>query len=238
MYGENLRKNLHACLYKPPLITLYSTVTVLSSVSFPPRRHKIMANANCIILALSLVALLSLHHVEARPSPSAAPTAPDHLTSSRGAVPPALKAVCYKTEFPNVCISKISPLIGLTQKTNPTLILHLGLKALVRETHKAINQTKTLFNDPNTKPEIADCLMVCLESYDDVLQNNDKAIPFIPGKDVGQLEAPLDATITMINDCNDAFTELTTEESPLKKINQNLLAIAKNNVGMWNALTA
>ncbi|KAJ0111066.1 hypothetical protein Patl1_00871 [Pistacia atlantica] len=194
-----------------------------------------MAYTNCIILALSLFSLLSLHSTEARLSlsPSSAPTA-SHHPSYKGPVPPAVKTICDRTEFPDVCISTIVPLLGPSQKTDPISILQLGLKALTTETHKAIRQTKKLFKDPKTTPEIGDCLNVCLESYDNVLESNDKAISSIPGKDV----VPLDGTITMIYDCDDAFTELTTEKSPLEKINKNLIKIAKNNVGISNAFTA
>lgn len=78
------------------------------------------------------------------------------------------------------------------------------MKAPTTETQKAIQVTKKLFNNSKTAPELEDCLDICLESFDAVLESN-KVVSFAPGQDILQLKGQLHGTVTLIHDSDDAF---------------------------------
>ncbi|KAF7151272.1 hypothetical protein RHSIM_Rhsim02G0004500 [Rhododendron simsii] len=138
---------------------------------------------------------------------------------------PSLKKICAATDFPEVCISSIAPL--LNGKTDPISVVELAIKAATEHTQVAVATATKIATSPGIAPDIASTISDCKDSYDDALDNFQKALDALSSRDVGTMNSMLSAAITDFSD-NDDFLAGKASSPVLLEFNAKLSKMTSN----------
>ncbi|ERN02102.1 pectinesterase 3 [Amborella trichopoda] len=173
------------------------------------------------------------------PSPSPAPGPSGKATApvSSGPGVGSIGSICKHTDYPDVCLRSILPYLeangGLP--LDPATAFHAEVIACQTEAKVAKSIAAKMAADPTTSSDTVECLQICIENYDDALDNIDKAVAALAKKDLGTVNTMLSAALTDFSTCDDAFGELPATDSPmasyddkLNKLSSNLLAIVQD----------
>lgn len=184
---------------------------------------------------------LSKDPTPSSPAPKVAGPAPDQssiknpINNLRSAIPqpgggqdnPGLKKICDATDYPDVCLSTLGPIAG--PASDASSVLGVAIKAGSDFAKTAINTAQNLATKPGTPPDEASSIKDCKDSYDDVSYNFQNAADALPKKDIGTMNTMLSASLTNVEDCEDALqgrvSPLTNISDTLRKMASNCLAI-------------
>lgn len=125
-----------------------------------------------------------------------------------------VKKVCETTDYPSLCVNTVHPLLVNSENNNVSLnsILGASINATDDVAKVALLAAKKIAHFPGTPPELASVLEVCEETYQEALDNFDKAKEAYDTQDVGTMNTMLSAVISNIEDCN---TEVSSLNIPL-----------------------
>ncbi|KAL6954397.1 hypothetical protein U1Q18_040857 [Sarracenia purpurea var. burkii] len=184
-------------------------------------------NMNRLVLIISVSSLiLTTFHVEAANPPHRQPLATK--------IDPAIKKICDATENPKVCVASISPF--LNGKTDPTSVLVMQVNAGIRATERAILRAKRDLNQPSAKGGyVAECLKVCLQSYDSVMDSWKSALNSVRARKGFDVANDLTAVSSMVMSCEDAFTggdPSVVNNSPLFEIDRLIMKMSSNGLNI------
>ncbi|XP_047313061.1 pectinesterase inhibitor 10-like [Impatiens glandulifera] len=154
---------------------------------------------------------------------------PDFAPSVNGIdVNPDLEKICNYTDYYEICVQLISPL--LNGKTDVISVFKLAVKVAADGTKQAIASADKLALDKGNSAQLSSIIGDCKDSYTDSLENYDETLSALSGKDVGTMSSMLSASITDFSDCDDFLTgyksPLLDYNSKLVKLTSNCLAIA------------
>ncbi|MCD7456649.1 hypothetical protein HAX54_032557 [Datura stramonium] len=141
----------------------------------------------------------------------------------------SIKKICDNTDYPDLCIATVAPFIRGNVVVNVQNVLQVAMKASGQFAKLGFGAVKRASESPATPPNTKKMLKTCLDSWDTVLYNYEKAIEALRIHDTGRMNAVLSAAITDISDCEDAFegvvSPLTGYGQKMTKMTSNCLAI-------------
>ncbi|KAJ7980386.1 pectinesterase inhibitor-like [Quillaja saponaria] len=145
---------------------------------------------------------------------------------------PDLKKICDTTDYPDICLNTISPLVP--GKTDALSVLHVAIKAAVEHVklaQTAATKLSTLTTTADTRSSSsASGIKECKDTYNDALDNFQSAMDAIQRHDIGTINTMLSAAVTDFSQCEDAFQGLNSPlldiDDKLHKMTSNCLAIA------------
>ncbi|KAF7145896.1 hypothetical protein RHSIM_Rhsim04G0235100 [Rhododendron simsii] len=136
----------------------------------------------------------------------------------------ALESICKSTDYPDLCISTISPF--LDGPTDPETVVGIAIKGATEHTKIAVSLAAKLALAPSP---LASVYGDCKDSYDDALENFESAMNALAVGDVGTMNSMLSAAITDFSDCDDGLlgksSPLLDVDSALSQMTSNCLAI-------------
>ncbi|KAK6930270.1 Pectinesterase inhibitor domain [Dillenia turbinata] len=151
-------------------------------------------------------------------------------SESKKMVDPKIKKICESTDYPQICLSTIGPF--LTGKTDTISVLEIVIKACVQHAKLALKAAKQLSKKSGVSQILSSGADVCRENFEDALDNLQRAMDAIPGKDIGTINSMLSAVVTDAGSCEDAFQEGpvpdSDEEPPMKIYYDKLSKMASN----------
>ncbi|KAH7842750.1 hypothetical protein Vadar_008737 [Vaccinium darrowii] len=162
--------------------------------------------------------VLSPNYISFPPSsnlPSQPPSASGPVSTN-----PALEKICESTDYPEVCISTISPL--LTGPTDLKTVVGIAIKAAADHTKLAVSLATKL---AAMSSPLASTYGDCKDSYDDAVENFESAKDALATGDVGTMNSMLSAAITDFGDCDDG---LLGQSSPLLDVDLALIHMTSN----------
>ncbi|CAL5346863.1 unnamed protein product [Camellia sinensis] len=140
---------------------------------------------------------------------------------------PVLSQICKSTDYVDLCISSIKPLIH--GKTDTVSVLEQAIKVAINNAKTAVAVATKISTIPNTPPDMKSIASDCKDSYEDALDNYQKALEALGIKDVGTMNSMLSAAITDSSDCDDRLSgnksPLLDFDSKMKQMTSNCLAI-------------
>ncbi|XVF22076.1 hypothetical protein REPUB_Repub12eG0142700 [Reevesia pubescens] len=148
-----------------------------------------------------------------------------------GSVDPGLQKICGDTDHPIECLTTIVPFLDEKVAIEPVSILKVGIEATNIKTKEALAKATMLLQDPSTPKPVASCLEICIDSYDSILDSDQKVLDAIRMKDLYQLSMELSSNVENVHDCEDAFEEAHLE-SPIKEIDSLLAKMISNSLAI------
>ncbi|KAG1365298.1 putative Pectinesterase inhibitor 4 [Cocos nucifera] len=154
-------------------------------------------------------------------SPFSSPsTAPVHSSG----LPNAVVGMCHHTDYPDLCLSSISPLLPAFGTIDAKTLLTLEMKACRSYTETARTQAAKLANE---NPSVASILQSCTENYEDAFDDLDSSAEALAEGDKGTLNSMLSALLDDYGTCEDGFTEMSAT-SPMASYDDTLTKLASN----------
>ncbi|EOX95282.1 hypothetical protein QUC31_004963 [Theobroma cacao] len=206
-----------------------------------------MAINHFILVLISLSCLFSFSASSPAPSPASAPFPSEiqsfnfpepegqkheqELTILPVSADPSLQRICGDTDHPIECLTTTVPFLGDDVKIEPVSILKVGLEAMGNKTREALAEASLLLLDPSTQEAVASCLETCIDSYNAILDTNQKALEAIAIRDLYQLSMELSSNVENVHACSDAFEEAELE-SPIKEIDALLEKMISNSLAI------
>ncbi|KAH7857900.1 hypothetical protein Vadar_017762 [Vaccinium darrowii] len=140
-----------------------------------------------------------------------------------------IKTICASTDYPEDCISSITPL--LHGKTDLISVVGLAIQAATEHTQLAVAAATKIATSPGIPSDMASVIGDCKDSYNDALDNFQKATEALSSSDVGTMNSMLSAAITDFSDNDDSLAgkpyaqALLEFDAMLTKMTSNCLAI-------------
>lgn len=135
---------------------------------------------------------------------------------------PTIKKICAATDYPELCISSITPLALLTGKTDLISIVELAIKAATEHTQVAVAVATKIATSPGIAPDTASIISDCKDSYEDAVDNYQLALEALSLRDVGTMNSVLSAAIMVFGD-NDDFLAGKASSPSLLEFNAKLI---------------
>ncbi|XP_022760015.1 uncharacterized protein LOC111306403 [Durio zibethinus] len=148
-----------------------------------------------------------------------------------GSVDPNLQRICGDTDHPIECLTTIVPFLGEKVAIEPVSILEVGIQAMDNKTKEALAEASELLLDPSTPKHIASCLETCIDSYNAILESDQKVLDAISIRDLYQLSMELSSNVENVHACEDAFEEADLE-SPIKEMDSLLGKMISNSLAI------
>lgn len=105
--------------------------------------------------------------------------------------------------------------------------MELAIKAATEHTQVAVAAATKIATSPGIAPNIASTISDCKDSYDDALDNFQKALDALSSRDVGTMNSMLSAAITDFSD-NDDFLVGKASSPVLLEFNAKLSKMTSN----------
>ncbi|KAG9457863.1 hypothetical protein H6P81_002371 [Aristolochia fimbriata] len=147
----------------------------------------------------------------------------------------ATKAICAKTDYPDVCESSLKPYKLDVGSISPTSVVGMLLRACTEQTSAATKEAAKLIADSSIDDTLRSYVKVCRESYSDALNNLEDAVAALASGDKNSFNIMVSAAMTDFVSCEDGFEEMDTV-SPLKAFDGNLKEIASNILAVASAI--
>ncbi|XWS31833.1 hypothetical protein CRYUN_Cryun23aG0110100 [Craigia yunnanensis] len=148
-----------------------------------------------------------------------------------GSVDPGLQQICGDTDHPIECITTTVPFLGEKIAIEPVSILKVGIEAMNNKTKEALAKATMLLLDPSTPKSVASCLETCIDSYNAILDSDQKVLEAIYIRDLYQLSMELSSNVENVHACEDAFDEADLE-SPIKEMDSLLAKMISNSLAI------
>ncbi|XVE73453.1 hypothetical protein DITRI_Ditri11bG0118700 [Diplodiscus trichospermus] len=148
-----------------------------------------------------------------------------------GNIDPALQKICGDTDHPVECLTTTVPFLDDKIAVEPVSILKVGIEAMNNKTREALAKASKLLLDPSTPERVASCLETCVDSYNAILDGDQKVLEAISMRDLYQLSVELSSNVENVHGCQDAFEEADLE-SPIKDIDTLLGKMISNSLAI------
>ncbi|XWS46548.1 hypothetical protein CRYUN_Cryun14cG0077200 [Craigia yunnanensis] len=146
-------------------------------------------------------------------------------------IDPGLQRICGDTDHPIECLTTTVPFLVEKVAIEPVSILKVGIEAMNNKTKETLAKAKMLLLDPSTPKPVASCLESCIESYNAILDSNQKVLDAISIRDLYQLSMELSSNVENLHACEDAFEEANIE-SPMKEMDILLGKMISNSLAI------
>ena len=146
-------------------------------------------------------------------------------------VDPTLQRICGDTDHPIECLTTTAPFLGEKIAIEPVSILKVGIEAMNNKTKEALAKVTMLLVDPSTPKPVASCLESCIDSYNAILDSDQKVLDAISTRDLYQLSMELSSNVENVHACGDAFEEADIE-SPIKEMDSLLGKMISNSLAI------
>ncbi|XVE77535.1 hypothetical protein DITRI_Ditri13aG0071000 [Diplodiscus trichospermus] len=146
-------------------------------------------------------------------------------------VDPGLQRICGDTDHPIECITTTVPFLGEKVAIEPVTILKVGMEAMNNKTKEALAKATMLLQDPATPKHVASCLETCVDSYNAILESDQKVLDAINIRDLYQLSMELSSNVENVHACEDEFEEADIE-SPIKEMDSLLAKMISNSLAI------
>ncbi|KAI3696595.1 hypothetical protein L6452_28993 [Arctium lappa] len=135
--------------------------------------------------------------------------------------------VCRKTEYPDQCISTVSPF--LKGNSDISTILDRTMKSTAWLIKLGSIHSQRLSNAPGKPKDEIKILKSCKDNYDNALSDFQEAMKALACKDLERMNSMLKAVLSELEDCRDEYLgktfPLTTYDDKVTKMTSNCLAI-------------
>ncbi|XP_022728260.1 uncharacterized protein LOC111283882 [Durio zibethinus] len=148
-----------------------------------------------------------------------------------GNIDPTLQRICGDTDHPIECLITTVPFLGEIVAIEPVSILKVGIEAMNNKTKEALAKATRLVQDPSTPKHVASCLETCIDSYNAILDSDQKVLDAISIRDLYQLSMELSSNVENVHACEDAFEEADIE-SPIKEMDLLLGKMISNSLAI------
>lgn len=160
------------------------------------------------------------------------PTKPQTVSLLPGNIDSGLQKICGDTDHPIECLTTTVPFLDDKRATaNPISILKVGIEALNSKSSEALAKAKQLLLGPSQPKLFASCLQTCIDSYNSILETNQKVLNAMSIKDLYQLSLELSCNVQSVHSCEDAFAEADID-SPLEEMNALIEKMVSNNLAI------
>ncbi|XP_004487760.1 uncharacterized protein [Cicer arietinum] len=149
---------------------------------------------------------------------------PPHSHSEAKQSSLSIEQICAHTDYPDVCLATIQPLI--THNFEMINVLEAAIKACSLQVKLTI--TKVDKHAANN-PEIANAVAECRDQYNNALENLQRAIDAISSRDLGTITVMLSAVMADVSTCESAFEDLKASPSSTMSSNDGLVSITVSN---------
>ncbi|XWS76660.1 hypothetical protein CRYUN_Cryun01aG0196400 [Craigia yunnanensis] len=146
-------------------------------------------------------------------------------------IDPGLQQICGDTDHPIECLTTTVPFLGEKVAIEPVSILRVAIEAMNNKTKEALGKATMLLLDPSTPKPVASCLEACIDSYNAILDSDQKVLDAISIRDLYQLSMELSSNVENVHGCEDAFKEADLE-SPLKEMDSLLGKMISNSLAI------
>ncbi|KAK7329555.1 hypothetical protein VNO77_23725 [Canavalia gladiata] len=133
-----------------------------------------------------------------------------------------VKRICSYTDYPEICLSTISPFLG--QNFDPMDVLEASLKACSYQLKLTLGKVK---RHAAISPELASTLTDCRDQYANAMENLQRATAAIPSRDLGTVTVMLTAVMADVSTCESGFEDLKST-SPMAN-SEGLVTITASN---------
>ncbi|KAM1923305.1 hypothetical protein ACFX15_021240 [Malus domestica] len=140
---------------------------------------------------------------------------------------PAIQELCKNTDYPDLCISSLTPF--QLPKVDPISALELVIKACTAHAQMSLAAASKLVTTPNTARGTVAALSDCKEMYSDALDGLQSAIDAIQSRDMGTINSMLSGVVTDAVTCGDGFEG---QQSPLGDYDDKLHKMASNGLAI------
>ena len=130
-------------------------------------------------------------------------TMPDH--DPKASHHRSVKDICSHTDYPEVCVSTITPFVG--NDLDLMNVLEAAIKACSFQANFTIS---VVAKHMKASPEMAAALEDCKEQYTSALENLHRAMEAIPSRDLGTVTVMLSAVLADVSACESGFEEQKT----------------------------
>ncbi|XP_027338282.1 uncharacterized protein LOC113852243 [Abrus precatorius] len=134
----------------------------------------------------------------------------------------AVKQICSHTDYPDVCLSTITPF--LNDHFDVMNVLEASIKACGHQIRFTISKVKKYFG---SSPELDSLLTDCRNQYSDAMENLQRAMDAIPSRDLGTVTVMLSAVMADVSTCESGFEDLKST-SPVAN-SEGLVTITASN---------
>jgi pectinesterase inhibitor-like protein len=151
------------------------------------------------------------------------PTQPHHISEAKQSTL-GLDQICMHTDYPDVCMTTIKPLVS--QNFEIIDVLAAAIKVCSIEVKLTI--TKVARHAANN-PEVANAVSECQEQYKIASENLQRAMKAIQSRDLGTITVMLSAVMADVSTCESAFEDLRKSPSSDMTKTDGLVTITVSN---------
>ncbi|KAJ1380592.1 Pectinesterase inhibitor domain [Sesbania bispinosa] len=152
-------------------------------------------------------------------------TMPQNIKTENKQIKDEVEKICAHTDYPDVCISTIPPLLNVNKKFDVIDVLEAAIKACTQQ----IKLTISKFEKHSFKSsEIAAALTDCRELYFNALGNLQRALDACPSRDFGTVTVMLSAVMADVSTCESGFEDLKSPSS-ITSENDGFVSITVSN---------
>ncbi|XP_057439795.1 uncharacterized protein LOC130731503 [Lotus japonicus] len=135
-----------------------------------------------------------------------------------------VEQICAHTQYPDICLKTIQPLLSHNVKIEITTALEVAIKACASQVKLTITKVE---KHAATSLELANELADCKEKYQNALKSLQSAIRGIPDHDFGKLIITLSSVMADVSTCESKFEDM--KSSSTKSKTDGLVSIMLNN---------
>ncbi|GAU27750.1 hypothetical protein TSUD_215610 [Trifolium subterraneum] len=151
------------------------------------------------------------------------PTQPHHISESRQSTL-GLDQICMHTDYPDVCMTTIKPLVS----QNFEIIDVLAAAIKVCSIEVKLTTTKVARHAANN-PQVANAVSECQEQYKIASENLQRAMKAIQSRDLGTITVMLSAVMADVSTCESAFEDIRKSPSSDMSKTDGLVTITVSN---------
>jgi len=152
-------------------------------------------------------------------------TMPQHPFEARQSTL-GIDQICMHTDYPDICLATIQPLISLNLNFELIDVLGAAIKVCTLQVKLTISKVAA---HAAKNPEVASAVSDCKEQYNSALDNLQKAADAIASRDLGTITVMLSAVMADVSTCESSFEDLKASPSSTMSSNDGLVSITVSN---------
>ena len=138
--------------------------------------------------------------------------------------PLSLEQICMHTDYPDICLSTIKPLIS-----NNFDMINV-LEAAIKVCSIQIKMTITkVAKHAAHNPEIANAVAECRDQYNNAMENLKRAMDALSSRDLGTITVMVSDVMADVSTCESAFEDLKASHSSAMSKTDGLVSITVSN---------
>ncbi|PNX72229.1 pectinesterase/pectinesterase inhibitor 3 [Trifolium pratense] len=151
------------------------------------------------------------------------PTQPHHISESRQSTL-GLDQICMHTDYPDVCMTTIKPLVS--QNFDIMDVLAAAIKVCSIEVKLTTTKVK---RHAAKNPAVASAVSECQEQYKIAAENLHRAMKAVESRDLGTITVMLSAVMADVSTCESAFEDIRKSPSSDMTKTDGLVTITVSN---------